>query len=143
MNSPTPPDETEWALQERARKEERSSAAVAPGARLSHYRLISRVLHEPLAETLPRDFAAMVSASAARHSAVLPRQRVILITAGIVYLAAMTVAAFLMRADIWRAVATFDWPVDLLAILAAASLATPRIVAFIRLARFLPAAGWR
>ena len=134
MNSPSPPNETnvEWVLQERARQEERSRTAVGPGARLNRYRLISRVLHEPLRETLPRDFLVAAPPSTGRHSTVFPRQRAILITTGVGYLAAMTTAAFLVRTDIGHAVTTFAWPTDLLAILAALSLAAPRIVALVR-----------
>jgi|SRR5215469_15840822 len=139
MKLPTSPTtDAEWALQERAREEERTGAAAGPGARLNRYRLISRLLSEPLPETLPQDFAVAAPASIERHSAVFPRQRAMLVTIGVAYAVAMATAAFLMRTDIGRAIAMLDWPIGLLATLAALSLAAPRVAGLIRLLSFLP-----
>jgi hypothetical protein len=56
---------TEWADQERAAHEERlglDSTNLEP--RIAQYRLITRILREPMEDTLPAHFATMVAARA-------------------------------------------------------------------------------
>src|SRR5215472_4737420 len=99
MNPTTPPDpaDLEWTLQERAREAERNRTAVGDAAPLNRYRLISRVLNEPLIETLPDDFAATVAAACEpareRRPAVPRRHLAILAAIGGAYLLAMLTAA--------------------------------------------------
>ncbi|MBP1473727.1 hypothetical protein J7I44_05410 [Frateuria sp. MAH-13] len=55
-------DEQEWSAQERALAEQRDGAAAAGGdLRLRSYRLVARVLAQPLQEQLPPDFARQVA----------------------------------------------------------------------------------
>ncbi|QBB71286.1 hypothetical protein ELE36_13485 [Pseudolysobacter antarcticus] len=54
--------EHEWQLQELALHEERTGIASGDkNARLQRYRLLARVLREPLPQTLPADFAARLA----------------------------------------------------------------------------------
>jgi hypothetical protein len=62
----------EWADQERAAHEERIGMATADMApRVAQYRLIARVLREPVEDALPVNFAELVAAraDAASHAA--------------------------------------------------------------------------
>jgi hypothetical protein len=136
---PSPSADLEWALQERARDEERSHAKAGDAARLDRYRLISRVLSEPLGETLPHDFAATVAVASEppgkRHFAAPSRQLAILISIGAAYLLAMTTAALLMGMDLRHAIAAFDGSIILMAFSVALSQAVIRTVDLVRLAR--------
>ena len=56
---------TEWEDQQRAVRDERIGAGSAgTEPRIAQYRLIARVLREPVQDGLPPDFAAMVAARA-------------------------------------------------------------------------------
>lgn len=60
---------TEWGEQERALREERlglASARTEP--RVAQYRLLARVLSEPVEDSLPHDFAALVAQQAEASS---------------------------------------------------------------------------
>lgn len=141
MSSSTRPDaaDTEWALQERALEEERNKMAAGQAVLVNRYRLISRVLSEPLLERLPHDFTATVVAAAActteRYSGISWRQLAALISVGAAYLAAMAGAAFLMHMDLTPVRAAFDWSTILMALSVVLSQGVGRVAALIGLVR--------
>ncbi len=69
-----PAVQREWALQERARQEERRGAPMAADdPRLGEYRLLARALRTPAMEPVPEDFAAQVARRVEAASAVSDR----------------------------------------------------------------------
>ena len=76
MRERTESNAGEWADQERAVSDERIGAATADlDPRVAQYRLIARVLREPVEEALPPGFAAMVSARSEAASRVADDKR--------------------------------------------------------------------
>jgi hypothetical protein len=137
-----PAPAAEWELQARAREEEGSHAAATADARLNRYRLIARVLREPLGHHLPDDFAVSLLASpppAIGNFPTVPRLGAVLICAGAAYVAVLGVAALLLRADIRYAFASFDHSIVLMVLAAGLAQATPRCAALLR--RLRPARG--
>jgi hypothetical protein len=139
------PANAEWALQERAFEEERDRMAVGYAAPVNRYRLIARVLSEPLLEGLPDDFAATVAAAAARRangpSAVSWRQLAVLGSIGALYLATMAAAAVLMHTDLTLAHAELDGWIVVAALSIVLSQAVGRIAALTRGIRALRLVG--
>lgn len=62
-----PDNEREWQLQEQALQAERSGGSDAGSARLQQYRLLARVLAEPMAVGLPPGFAGEIARRAERE----------------------------------------------------------------------------
>ncbi|HKT27418.1 hypothetical protein [Dyella sp.] len=60
--------EREWALQERALRDERLGLDARDDARLQRYRAVARALRQPLDEALPSDFASQVAKEVERHT---------------------------------------------------------------------------
>ncbi|GLQ46905.1 hypothetical protein GCM10007862_19560 [Dyella lipolytica] len=93
--------EREWALQEQAVNAERLSLDPTDDAAVSRYRIVARMLRQPLDESLPLDFADQVAAQARRRNAVDMRLELCLSVTLLGLLAAVLVVLTAFHGQEW------------------------------------------